>query len=671
MSIKRTIITTVVALALVAVVAPVVASAATVQDLMTQIAALQAQLQGLSGSTTTASGTGACAGVTFTRNLTVGSTGTDVKCLQQILSVTPQSGYFGPITLAAVQAYQTSKGFTPASQVGPLTRAALNTSLASSTSTTTTTTTGGGLCPNGNTLASNCSVSGTTTTTTTTQTGINTPGATGYLTIPELSASPASNANVTTTSNVPVLGVDVRATGSDMIVSSAEVQLTVMKQSSPAAEEFPSTAIQNLYVYDGSTLLGTYPVNSTTVLQSSGNSTTYYMILSGFKFVAPMNTTKSLLIEADFAPGLETNRQVTVNLYSQGLRAVDGSGAYSSVSTGSNDVTLVSGSSITPDTYGYRQYLITYGTSIGISTLTVAADTSTPISTSVNVNATSGTTNVPMLLVDAKSTTGSSTITNMKFTVTGSNAAVAKVTALRLYNGSTLLGSQSLSGSTSGATATFNNLSIPVAQDATVQLTVSADFGSGVTSASSVAVGIAAPSTDVTYQTPNLSSTYPTSGAVVGSTMYLYNGISADLSFTNATSTYSYNSTSPSLSYTTGVITFKAHADGGTMAALTNSIGGTNGIKVGYNAGSGSGTLAASAVNVDFAPVGGIDGNPINDGGDAIVTVTVTMPRGTSNIGFLNFYISEIDWTVGGQAGIATYASGQLSNYKTPYANVQ
>jgi peptidoglycan hydrolase-like protein with peptidoglycan-binding domain len=133
MSIKRTIITTLVALALVAVVAPVVgAQSMTVAQLQAEIAQLTSQLSQLSGTTapaTTASGTGACAGVTFTRNLKVGSSGSDVKCLQQILSVTPMSGYFGPKTLAAVQAYQTAQGLTPAAQVGPMTRAKLNASL--------------------------------------------------------------------------------------------------------------------------------------------------------------------------------------------------------------------------------------------------------------------------------------------------------------------------------------------------------------------------------------------------------------------------------------------------------------------------------------------------------------------------------------------------------------
>lgn len=148
MSIKRTIITAIVGLTLVAVVAPAVTQAVTVEELMAQIAALQAQLTSLAG-TTPAAGTSsysACAGVTFTRNLTVGSTGSDVKCLQQILngtgytvsttgagSVGNETTYFGSKTLVAVKLFQAAKGMTPANQAGPMTRAALNAILAGST----------------------------------------------------------------------------------------------------------------------------------------------------------------------------------------------------------------------------------------------------------------------------------------------------------------------------------------------------------------------------------------------------------------------------------------------------------------------------------------------------------------------------------------------------------
>jgi hypothetical protein len=93
-------------------------------------------LQGTSASTAT----GACAGITFSRNLTVGATGSDVKCLQSILnrstatqvaaSGVGSAGYesttFGPKTLVAVKKWQAANGLTPANQVGPLSRAKLN-----------------------------------------------------------------------------------------------------------------------------------------------------------------------------------------------------------------------------------------------------------------------------------------------------------------------------------------------------------------------------------------------------------------------------------------------------------------------------------------------------------------------------------------------------------------
>lgn len=139
MSIKRTIIVTAAIAASVAMVAPTFAGAVTIDELLAQITALQGQLLALQGAPAGGSGTGACAGVTFTRNLTVGSTGSDVKCLQVLLngngftvattgagSPGSETTYFGSKTLVAVKAFQASKGWTPANQVGPMTRQALN-----------------------------------------------------------------------------------------------------------------------------------------------------------------------------------------------------------------------------------------------------------------------------------------------------------------------------------------------------------------------------------------------------------------------------------------------------------------------------------------------------------------------------------------------------------------
>jgi hypothetical protein len=96
--------------------------------------------------------TSKAASCTVTTPMKQGVRSADVTCLQSILGVTPQTGYFGTITKAAVKAFQTNHGLTADGVVGPLTRAALN--YASGTGTTPANTTA--LCPNGMTLASNC-----------------------------------------------------------------------------------------------------------------------------------------------------------------------------------------------------------------------------------------------------------------------------------------------------------------------------------------------------------------------------------------------------------------------------------------------------------------------------------------------------------------------------------
>jgi len=125
---------------------------ATINSLMAQIQAAQAQLTALNGGSTTTTGT--MTGYTFNTNLTVGSKGADVMNLQKVLNKSAatqvaatgagspgnETSFFGPATKAAVMKFQTANGISPVSgYVGPLTRAKLN-SMSGTVSTTGTTT---------------------------------------------------------------------------------------------------------------------------------------------------------------------------------------------------------------------------------------------------------------------------------------------------------------------------------------------------------------------------------------------------------------------------------------------------------------------------------------------------------------------------------------------------
>lgn len=99
---------------------------ALIKELQARVAALQAQI-----ACAPVSPAAPTAGLSIARTLAVGSTGTDVSELQAFLKTKgfytyPSiTGYFGPVTEAAVKAYQSANGIDSIGIVGPLTRASL------------------------------------------------------------------------------------------------------------------------------------------------------------------------------------------------------------------------------------------------------------------------------------------------------------------------------------------------------------------------------------------------------------------------------------------------------------------------------------------------------------------------------------------------------------------
>jgi peptidoglycan hydrolase-like protein with peptidoglycan-binding domain len=180
-------------------------------------------------------GVAAPAAYTFTRNLTIGSTGADVTALQTKLGVTPATGYFGAITKAAVVAYQTANGIVPASgYVGPLTLAKLNYVAVTTTTTTTTTTT------NTNTTSA-------------------LDGGAGDLSLDDTNTG-VKNSLKEGEEDVKVLGITAEADGSDIAVTSIKVTLEKASSTSDGSEKL-SAYLDEVTVWMGSKKVGSADVS--------------------------------------------------------------------------------------------------------------------------------------------------------------------------------------------------------------------------------------------------------------------------------------------------------------------------------------------------------------------------------------------------------------------------
>jgi hypothetical protein len=433
----------------------------------------------------------------FANNLTVGSRGDAVTALQNDLIAAGHNiaagatGYFGSQTKAAVQAYQTENGIPSTGFVGPLTRAALNGTATVAVSTT---------CPVGFTCTANVATTpaacpvGMTCTPNNTTTGatvgaITTPGVAGVMSVTQ---GPLSSSVVNVGAlNVPVLAIRVQAQYSDLSVQSLNLDLG------------NNTAVYNkilskLYVVDGSNVVASQSLNSSTVIQS-GND--YIIGLSGFNIIVPKGTYKDIVIKADLNssidsaylsggvhyPGYNSTNYNSTNVTgsvvpvsgwvvglsnANGLRAVDGTG-----------VSLNSGT-------GFYQSLIINPSLTDNAQANISLDSASPLAASVPVTDTTNNQylGLPVLIFDVNAQNDSLHFHEAK--VNFSTSGIGSLTAAYLYQGSTQVMSSSVTYLSNGNySADFNNIvdntnGASIAKDATVPFTVKVDV-TGVTSSAS------------------------------------------------------------------------------------------------------------------------------------------------------------------------------------------
>jgi len=286
-----------------AFVAP--AQADTTSDLQAQINALLAQIASLQGQL----GGSSSAMAQFTRDLTIGSTGADVTELQTWLISKGYSipagatGYFGVQTQAAVAAFQAANGITPAAgYFGPITRAKVNAMLSAGGTTTGGGTTGGSTLSGGEATLSNYQL---TTGDTVSE------GDTGV----ELA-----------TAKFDVKGGDINV---------GRVRVEVQESSTNSASNDPWLYFDKLYVYDGTTKVGSVDVSSRDAWDDNSDdgdhagSGDVYSVDVPTSDVVKEGDTAMLTIKADAQNTIDTQNESQVfklDIPDQGIRAVDAAG---------------------------------------------------------------------------------------------------------------------------------------------------------------------------------------------------------------------------------------------------------------------------------------------------------------------------------------------------------
>jgi hypothetical protein len=582
---------------------------------------------------------------TLTANLTIGSRGAEVVALQSFLEAKGlltipagvAKGYFGKLTQTAVAAYQISKGITPSrGYVGPVTRAAIN---AEGGAVVGTPGTPG--CPAGalfnymtgascaSSVVSGCPAGALYNPVTGALCSSGTPSPSGVEGIVDvrLASNPSDNANIKVQTDVPVYGLEFRARIADVSIQTVDLQVSVTGSSA----ENPSTLINTIKVWDGSNVIATIPVNSTSFTRDQ--SQIYYMRIPGLNFNVPKDSTKVLTFSFS-TNSIDTDRTVVIDGYqSSSIRAVSGNGVSSFYSADALSRTHV-----------FKKP--------GASTLTMSAPSTTLRSQNYRVNGQDTLQGVVLAQFNVKSTSGDSTLltVNASTSVNGTNPST-----LYLYQGSTLLKSKTYTSSISFDNLDTTSGAVVTGNDTNVTYTITADFPSNTTNATYASTTV----NSVAYLQPNGNSS-STATTVTSANQYVYTK-AAKIALAAAPTISVSSQTVSGVGTTTMVATFPLTitAMGGSVVLPSNGD-----FQVVFSNGTSYTATSTSAGASISAPT--IPNNTIADGNTANVTVTASCNGtcATSN-GLFNAALTSIVWNAGNGSTTQTYG---LDDFKTSAA---
>ena len=417
----------------------------------------------------------AAADCSITSTLRVGSVGTEVSCLQSIVGATAD-GKFGLMTKASVMAWQAGRGLVSDGVFGPKSNAVLvaggavsgnfpaGCSSASGYSLTTGLActaipastgpcTGGALfnsvtgaaCTAG--LPAGCSsTAGFSPTTGASCSGAVVVSSTGEGSVTvTYDATPADSSVVNKGETKNVMGIKVKATGSDMKVSRLWLDVNTRIWLSASS----------MSLMDGSTVLATVALSADTVLETTAGSA-WQVQFNGFNVTVPVGTTKVLTVSVTRPVLTQASASATVADTSS-IRATDGAGF-------SNTYALAAA----PD-----RTINLAGTSTATTgTLTATLAGTSPLAQSVSgLSTTAGTlTAVKMLDVDLKATDGPINVSLISGTSTkagGTTTVSEAVASFELRDGTNVLSSV-----TGAATFSFASLNVDIPAGTTKTLSI-------------------------------------------------------------------------------------------------------------------------------------------------------------------------------------------------------
>jgi hypothetical protein len=544
------------------------------QEQITELQALIASLQAqLAGTPTTPTGTAptACAGVTaFSANLSLGSTGNDVKCLQAMLNMDPatqvaasgvgsagqESTYFGQLTKAAVVKFQNkyaSEVLTPVGLtvgtgfVGTQTRTKLNAMFATGTTPTT---------PDEDDEDEEYT------------------GVEGELSLKAL-PTPANNAVLDWgSSNEALMNIELKAKNSPIKVSRIDLLFDVAR---------PWDHVNYVSLYDGDSALTGKAMSSANT--SEVTATSRKMRFSGLNITVPANGTKTITVAVSTDSRPRTLTAMTVSVLADYARGTDGAG-------------------LTQYNTGTAVRTFTGAATAEGATATLTLSTETPAE-GIAITDVNTATEHELFRFNVKATKNSAQLTSLTFT-RGGSAGAADVVAYKLYDGTTLLGSESRA-----ATFTFANLAVDIAKDATKTLSVKVEMAKNV---SSVTEQVSVAAIGDVVGTSGNDEVLTISGTPAGKTITFYTAAPVVSNVTtNLVETKNATGNTTMLEAT---IQFTLTAQGGDIS-ISSTVNAAKGIKYDWYA---DGVLVTTGTAAAVA----VDGFP--------PTVTTTITQGTGKV---------------------------------------